>query len=364
MYPHNEQIRLEIAIAASKLTQKYKDRLLEFKKFGLLNVTDNIHVSLLLGPGEYEDYSDWPKNVSVTAFQCRSHHPAAKISEYYSNVLPNCNFDADWYMKVDDDSITDVNHLLRSLEAYQESYPIYLCAYLNGNLDREEHKLLSNLSLKDKLIGTPCSKIWHEWECAILNRPAIKKLLANKLSRTIFQERMTIESGSSDQTLGIACKVANIAPMDCEFLKKDPLIYDFSLNKGNVSHIHYISKDVNEHLFEIIKILSGGPAPLRPNRKLYSGVRFRFFSVVDGNKKEICELKLLPSGFIEGGNSNETIWTDYPGHLQFFRQDSILTTDFHRTNDGCFEGVYLRNKKIVHRLEPMDTSIIPTKILV
>lgn len=349
----------EIVIASSKINTKYKNRLEEFKKFGLINHNNKkIHISLLLGPGEYDEVDNWPDAFIVEVFQCKSHDAAAKISEYYGSILPNVRFKSRWYLKADDDSITDINSLSQHLENFDiNESPLYLCAYLNANLDRQEHELINSNQLS-YLINTPNAKIWHEWECSVLNYISIEKIINSKLCLELFLKRALMTRGSSDQTLGIVCRLLNIPPLDVFFLKKDPLILHFSTCFGKISHIHYINHDINAHFYEIFKMSIGETEPERESRSYFSNKKFNFFAIKNGEKVLINKLFLNKNGFIDNGNDNEKIWTDYSGYLQFFRYDSVLTTDFEYVGNGCYQGAYLRNKKIIHRIEPEEVENI------
>ena len=101
-------------------------RLFHFKKYGLLN-SENVKIKLILltGTEQIPDIKEgWAENIDITTVRHFNDHPASKIYNFFAKQDPN-ELNADWYMRIDDDSITNVEGLMASLSEFDSSKSHY-----------------------------------------------------------------------------------------------------------------------------------------------------------------------------------------------------------------------------------------------
>ncbi len=233
---------------------KYWDRFKAFQRTGLLNHRGHkIHVTLLTGTEEPERFErgwDYP----ITIVPSRYDHVASKIYDYYSTIAEETLDNASWFMRVDDDSCTDVGGLSRWAGAnFRHEDCIYLMAASLWDIVTQYREAAIRLGydhifrplMKGKTGNLPSSSFAHEMECSFLSQGAMRRIFAEPNCRRFFQEIAKLESGFGDHGLAVASRMVGIPTSESEVLCCWPAVDKFSLfGGGDFFHIHFIAPDV------------------------------------------------------------------------------------------------------------------------
>ena len=226
---------------------KWRARLEAFRRQGLLN-TSGVRTRLVLLAGIQRDAGlglGWPVD-DVCVLPASMDDAAGKIYSYYSNLSLADIGRARWFLRVDDNSSTDVSGLVHSLD---QSY-----------LWREPHHLMARTSqsthLSDPLpqwlqelgCGHVISKHFaHDREVSATSQSAMLRALADPRCREILRRASTLEGHRGDLGLAVCCRVAGISPAPTSFLEADPAWWDYGPFGGEKHHIHGVAPDQSEH---------------------------------------------------------------------------------------------------------------------
>lgn len=218
----------------------YKQRLVDFKRIGLLNITKKIKVVLLIKTGTAPDdiKEGWHENVDVVVNEYSNDFHAFKLCRYY---LALKHFDSKWYVSVDDDSVTDVGGLLGVLSQYNFKEDIYISTPYTYREKPEsiELKTLKKLRAIRYLKGN-----WdHDWESHFISRAALMKIVELPVNRTYIYRRSNVIDGFSDQFTAYAAKIAGVPIIPSNFSTPFDAIDRFSLFGGDLYHVHYVADD-------------------------------------------------------------------------------------------------------------------------
>lgn len=241
---------LEIMLPVSGVG-KYLQRILDFKKYGLKNISNQkIKLVLLTGNEKIIDLEDdWHENITVQVVSSVVNHHAAKVNDYYSKKI---EFDAKWYMRLDDDSFTDIDLMMSFLNTLTPSNNYYFIPETTvGEVDVDV-AVLKKLGLINKLNGD----LSHEIEASIISQAAMKHILTNELVKEILTSRAKIEAGFTDIMLTLVSRMVGIFPFQLTTMIPGmtchPLVSEFR-NKHKF-HIHKIARDINENAHELMMI--------------------------------------------------------------------------------------------------------------
>ena len=228
------------------------DRMNAFRQFGLLG-GEQLRVRLVLLCGTYElgaalqEASAWPGVESVVVVNGTSDHPAAKIYDYYANILPAQELQARWYLRVDDDSLTDVRRLVNHLDfTFYWRHTLHLAGTLHTDLEPAYQMVLRDLRADRFLQGAGHCEFYHEWEASVTSHGAMKRILGNRLAREFLRRVALLPGGFGDHCLAVAARVTGIPMSQVPFLSAHCQLEDFAAFKpsGNgFFHIHYMSPD-------------------------------------------------------------------------------------------------------------------------
>ena len=312
---------IEIVIPVS-FKGPYGQRLLDFKKFGLLNVQDKkVLLTLLVGTEKIEKAKNgWPENVSINIISNDNCHEVTKIYGYLSSLKDATK--SRWLAKFDDDSINDVSALVDKLDKefdYTRDY--YVITEFRNERWPEEENILRKLGY-----GRWCAKdynLWHELEGSVISQAALVKILENEIAVKFLTMRAKIANGYTDCALAHAARIVKIFPSDAYFMSKEPFIGELSIFGGSLAHIHNISHDKNDYTIDLLdrmlrKDMSG-------SSKLYPEIVNKDF--VYRNWQGLHEIHLNENGIIEGV-CDAKIWHMKQDHLEFLRNDGQLIAAF------------------------------------
>jgi hypothetical protein len=335
---------LEICLPVSG-SGKYFNRLLDFKRYGLLNVRCKIKLVLLCGNEKIPNLEqDWPDGVDAISVSNRTNYVTSKICDYYLKTLNEHPLNARWYFKIDDDSVNDISGLINNLDRYfDHTDACYLAAYADENFGQEEHDTLERVGLSNVLSGMiPC---FHEWEACIISRAAIEKINNCPTAQSFLKSRAELQSGPGDQSISIAALLAKVYPMHCPFISKDPILEEFSYFGGNLNHVHYIARDIDFGQFQLLvcKIspkIALEEGYLNVNNDLYRELLNSDYVFYNSNKTTLGIIRFLEPCIIGNySHPNEIIWKIKDDKLQFIGIDGRPTTIFEKIDNGnLFSG--------------------------
>lgn len=266
---------------------KFKERLEDFKKYGLVNLGEKkVLLNLLLSNEEVSGIeSGWDKNIEINVVRSDCPNYISNIYRFYAHINPE-KIEYKWLLRVDDDSCTDINGLVSNLEEFydwRESFylatsPTEFRAALDGEegtLYPEYCHLLNNYGRISRLLK-------NEIESGVVSASALKRILTNESSSKLIKFRARLYGGYGDCVTAIAAAMAKVYPIECPFMSHLPLLDNFSLTGGVLNHIHMISRDVsgenfvwdrasNEQFVLLTKIIEKTPTEME---KTLTGSKF------------------------------------------------------------------------------------------
>lgn len=243
-------------IMTCHLRGKYLDRLRDFKKYGLINVgSSKIKVFFLCGSDEVpEDLKEhaWPYEVNFVHSERFFDGP--KLYEFVANMDVSLACGHRWWMKVDDDSVTDITNQLLKLD---EEFDWTRAEYIFGDYGPGTERVFEDAIRKTKYASrffepnVLDKQIWHhEFESCVMSSPCLKMMLEDEESVSFFK---TLSSPNSDmrtcwhdQGLAAAARFNKIHGSTCLFMTSRPLINNFSLFGGRFTHVHYMHRECPE----------------------------------------------------------------------------------------------------------------------
>jgi hypothetical protein len=232
---------------------KFKNRIEDFKKYGLLNQRGRkVRVNLVLSAERVDGLEEgWRGDFIVRTIHNESPEYVANLYRFYLSVdptAPGCR----WLIRLDDDSCTDIDGLVSNLDRfYGSDREFYLGDLHNlqeaingfeGGPYQEYRSFLGEYEPFGGLLRT-------EIECGVMSAGAISKVLSNERSRRLIEKRSTVCGGYGDCVVAVASAMAGVYPTDCPFITHQPLLHDFSMLKGVRNHIHMISRSQDAENF-------------------------------------------------------------------------------------------------------------------
>lgn len=228
--------------------EKYLHRIDDFKKYGLINVQDNkVLLNLLVSNEEIDKEtlnSGWPDGVTANILKKDNPDYVSNLYGYYLDLDVD-NIQSRWFMRIDDDTCTDIDGLLSNLDKfYDHELPFYL-GDLNDSkcaLEGSEGDLF--VHYKDLLFEYEKSAMYlkNEIECGIFSSAALVKILKNERSKKLLSFRSGLRGGYGDCAMAFVAALAKVYPHQCHFISHRPSILDFSVMDGRYNHIHMIRK--------------------------------------------------------------------------------------------------------------------------
>ncbi len=223
---------------------RWLERLEMFRRFGLLNIgRARVRVVLLAGTFEVEE-GDWDGVEQVIVLNGESDHPARKIyASYHAMTLRDLG-SARWFLRVDDDSVTDVGGLLSHLDGSCDwREPHHLIGHLCSEVNPAYEKMLRQVGAGHLLCPRGRALASHEWEVSLTSQPAMLRALSHPQARELLSQAADYEGGFGDRCLALCHRLAGLFPEPASFLSSFEHLDDFSLWGGGLFHIHYLSPD-------------------------------------------------------------------------------------------------------------------------
>jgi len=324
---------------------KYGQRLLDFKKTGLLNIKDKkVLVTLLIGPERAPFWKgDWPDGVDVEAIESPHKQETPKTYSYFGTLKAE-DIRARWIAKIDDDTINDVSNWVDKLdEEYDHTREYYIVTEFRPEQHAHEDNILREMGFNRWFTTKKCV-IWHELEGCVVSEAALSRIVSNETATKFMQKRATIPEGYNDYALACAARICKIYPSDAYFMSKLPQIGDLMLFGGHLCHIHEISHDRNFHCFDLIQRMMN--EDIGSETDIHNEVVGKEFVYTNGHAMLI--VKLEPNGVISGQRSDARIWHVKPnGFLEFLRSDGSLVEVFDNyENTNFMEGYHDKNSRL------------------
>lgn len=242
---------LEVVVPVSN---KYRDRINYFKKYGLVNIKERkILLNLLVSNERIKDLeTGWHPNITVKVVDEGSCDFVQNVFRFFCKINPS-NINSRWLAKIDDDSCTDVDGLVQNLDRFYDHEENY---YLAASLSRFIHMGIGGpeggafYRYANHFDRTTRDILTHEVECCILSQKALKTISSNDLARDFLRVRAGIEGGATDCALSFAAILAKVHPLNCFFITHEPLVAEFSMFRDGIrNHIHCIGLE-GENFFE------------------------------------------------------------------------------------------------------------------
>jgi hypothetical protein len=242
----------EILVPAETSHQDLYERLIDFKKFSLIN-TDGFKIKLIFAcsPKNETDFLtlDWPSNIDVEVLNTPFKHVAQRICHYYAHhIQPNT---AKWYMRIDEDSITDISKLNEHLNIrfdYEREYHIIAHQWILD--DPLEKSILKMLGLQ-YMLDEP---LIIEHEISITSQAAINRICKSEKVKKYFKVREQMPEGFGDRPLAICLAVEKVYGKTAQFISKDANILQFSQFGGNLTHIHKLDRKSHKKFYAFLDL--------------------------------------------------------------------------------------------------------------
>lgn len=279
----------------------FRHRVELFKAFGLLNIKSRkVHITLVgsKGDGAYvsEITSGW-NSVDVTFLEMSSSLPIPKINGFYL-WLAHSGLNARWHLRVDDDSITDVDRLLSFAETRFGDTAIHLMASPNhGHVFGDMFERM----------GISVPSHMHEYEASLTSAAALNTVFSHRRAFSFLEESGRFYSAPGDIALALAMHVCKVPTAACPLMTKDFAPTGMSISGAQYCHIHYVDWNNVSFTGMLRAMISGTRKRLRPKDIDRMIDRPLEFGRVVGDV--IGGITLLASGAISGCmHPSETFW--------------------------------------------------------
>lgn len=241
--PEGELFDLEVLVPVHP-EGRWRERLEMFRHFGLLNIGQaRVRVVLLAGTFAVSAQG-WDEVEQVIVLNGESNHPARKIYSAYRAMRPRDIRSARWFLRVDDDSATDVGGLLAHLDAscsWRE--PHHLAGHLCSDVHPAYEAMLREVGAEHLLSPDGQALAGHEWEVSVTSQAALMRALSYPQARELLSLAADYQGGFGDQCLALCCRLAGLFPASVPFLSPFEHLDQFSLWGGSLFHIHYLRQD-------------------------------------------------------------------------------------------------------------------------
>lgn len=340
---------------------KYRSRADAFLKGGLVNRKDHrVHVIFI---GSANDGScaaglsqECPSNVAFTFLEMNSCCPVPKINGHYIWLLEQ-ELDSRWYVRVDDDSITDVDAMLKFLDGTFGRGAVQM---MTSPTERELGEPIFQQYVDANNI--PVRSVIHEYESSATSHAAMMELRKNDIAMHFIRDTAAKFAAPGDRTLSIALQICRIPLAINANSTKDCRLDSFSLMGGEFHHIHYINWE-KPLLLPFIRMLEEGSRSTLQRRELAAFLDIPLL-MVNGLEVNANTITISSCGAIESEPSmEETRWIHHDDRLIFHHPNMMCSIAFdqvvHSSQGSALLGKDLQNGKalsIWRRIESKEMS--------
>lgn len=223
------------------------NRLEALKQYGLLNIGNKkVRVVLLHGTENIPNLTEgWPCDVIA-----RSHDmdaPPTRFCGFFGRIGNEYWERARWFLKTDDDTITDVSNLVDKLDyEYDFERDYYVCCDYHGDLWHPYYEIVMDMGFASWFPENPIHPKWcflHEWATGVISQTTMRRILHSNVAREFLRRCSKIDGGYGDHPLAVAARMCKVHALDCPFMTKDDCFEDLALFGGRMCHIHYLSPE-------------------------------------------------------------------------------------------------------------------------
>jgi len=331
----------EFIVPIETNTKKLLTRAYDFKKYGFQNLGDlKIKVYLMLSKGNEASKveSGWPDNVDVEIVIAQYTHVAQKIYLYYSeHIQPDR---ARWYVRVDEDSITDISGLNNTLvRDFDHEREYHLISELNYDVQPVDQTLLTMLGYGHWYKTHPNLQFHvappHEHEISITSNAAVQRLKSCDQAQKYLDMRKEFAEGYGDHSMTHALRIAKVYPTLVKFVTHEAELCNLSIYGGFRNHVHWISRDKNPKALTWLDMFNQEPNPNVENQTF-------FFGPKDGPKRVVYFSPNHTIMMIQTGNgdqdykSSDTVgmWCNQGNYLAVYSDDNEEAIGMFATQDG------------------------------
>ena len=356
-----------LCVIACAKKEKYAARLKEFISiYGYVLKDKNIKVKFVYLAEDEPRPSFLNKN--DVWYNCLD----VPMSMRFLKYIKDCENDSTWVMQVDDDSSTDIDSTFKMLnESYNSDDAIMLMGGRNTDLESAQQRILRSMKIDNFFFESSDIKKFeqipyfvHAWEPTIVSKATIKRIKNWNRLEEYFKLCRGNRPIFGDQTPYVVARLAKIPIVECYFLCPFQFasLYSGINKKGRYSHIHYINEKWN--YFTVFKkalkenlifnteeetqkyLFSGSTVSINSSEKI-SGNTWKFL----GNGKLYGLMRLNKDGTIAiYSNDNERYWDLENGNIRLLNKDKKPTSILYKINEDKFEGIFLSNNNIIHKL--------------
>lgn len=237
----------EFIIPADTDIPKIYQRLIDFKKYGICNV-GNAKIRLVFATSEGNDAEwltvGWDKNITAELCPTPFKQVAQRTYHYYDTFLnPNT---AKWYIRIDEDSMTDIQLLVNNLERYFDPDREYhIGGRHSDDIAHTDLKIAEHLGFSAAFTD----KNIHEHEISITSHTAMKRICDNQKAKRWFSFRKLFAEGHGDQGLALVARMSKIYFTPVNWLCHGPELENFSKFGGHLAHIHWTGRDQHPQIY-------------------------------------------------------------------------------------------------------------------
>lgn len=321
--------------------ENFKFRIENFLKHGLCNFNNSKTKFVLLLQDNHsskleEEVKNYENdNLQIEVMRFKQDDPSYKKFTYLTETVPERLDQARWFIGIDEDTITDVDGLIRLLdEDYDWEEKFYVSTAPMNNVQPMEYDIA--LLFGKEHWYCPTGGPYHEWEICCLSQKAMKAILENSNSNKVLNMRKKISKGWGDHCMGLAAKFAKIYPTGSNFISGTHMIAEHTVLGGWVVHCHHIYRLAGtNHILPILKTRQNGSFS---NKKIFLTEIFD-----DGRNEDKGFYLLEKKGVITGPPNHRPlgVWDNKEGllNLHFFLDNSptrfnLSKTDLSEKIDG------------------------------
>jgi len=218
---------------------KYAKRASAFLRLGLLNWGDyRIHLLIIGSPGDGAHFETLKQSsvrgVDISLLEMSNERPIPKISGHYL-WLKASRLRARWFLRVDDDSITDIAALIRHVDSTFSDQPVHL---MTSPCTKEIFgPMFETFAMQN---GFHLSHLLHEYESSISSSSAMEAVFNHARALEFIDRTARCFDSPGDRALAFAMQIAQVPVASNPMATKD-FNADFSLIGGRYYHIHYVN---------------------------------------------------------------------------------------------------------------------------
>lgn len=253
---------LEIIVPVETGDPVIVKRIEDFKKFGLINLADQ-KVKVVLAASKDNDTKilekGWDTKLDVEILVTPYKQVAQRIYHYYAEYAKPDT--ARWYMRVDEDSMTDIDTIVKTLDdRFDHLRDYHISGETNGDVVKVDHSILKTLGFESWYRMTPGGvedSPQHEYEISVTSLATMNKILSNKKAKEYMKLRQEFAEGYGDHGLALCARMEKVYPVTTKFITKDPDFVNFSKFSGKRSHIHWTGRDKHYQINTWLELTEG-----------------------------------------------------------------------------------------------------------